>query len=61
MGLSYGIMFFFSFGLGSISAAVLGYVTDAYNINTAFWLNAVAAAILLFITFLIKRDLSKIK
>ena len=59
MGLSYGIMFFFSFGLGSISAAVLGYVTDAYNINTAFWLNAVAAAILVFITLLIKRDLNR--
>lgn len=61
MGLSYGIMFFFSFGLGSISAAVLGYVTDAYNINIAFWLNAVAAALLVFITLLIRRELNHVK
>jgi MFS family permease len=47
MGLGYGAMFFFSFGLGSIAAAVLGWLTDGYGVVYAFWVNiAVSVAVL---------------
>jgi sugar phosphate permease len=55
MGLSYGVMFFFSFGLGSIAGAVLGWLTDGYGIVFAFWSNVVVAAALLVVTLLIYR------
>ena len=58
MGLSYGVMFFFSFGLGSVAAAVLGWLTDAYGIGLAFWANAIVAAALLVVTLLIQRTFS---
>ena len=59
MGLSYGVMFFFSFGLGSVAAAVLGWLTDAYGIGLAFWANAIVAAVLLVVTLLIQRTFGK--
>lgn len=55
MGLSFGVMFFFSFGVGSIAAAVLGWMTDGYGVVVAFWSNAVVSAALLFLTLLIYR------
>ena len=59
MGLSYGVMFIFSFGLGSVAAAVLGWLTDAYGIGLAFWANAIVAAVLLVVTLLIQRTFGK--
>ncbi len=53
MGLSFGVMFFFSFGVGSIAAAVLGWLTDGYGVVYAFWANAVVSAALLLLTLLI--------
>lgn len=55
MGLSFGVMFFFSFGVGSIAAAVLGWLTDGYGVVIAFWSNAVVSAALLLLTLLIYR------
>jgi MFS family permease len=55
MGLSFGVMFFFSFGLGSVAAVVCGWLTDAYGVEAAFRLNAVVAAALLAVTLLIYR------
>jgi len=52
------VMFFFSFGLGSVAAAVLGWLTDAYGISLAFWANAVVAVALLLVTLLIQRTFS---
>ena len=59
MGLSYGVMFFFSFGLGSVAAAVLGWLTDGYGVVFAFWSNAVVAVVLLGVTLLIHRTFGK--
>jgi predicted MFS family arabinose efflux permease len=61
MGLSYGVMFFFSFGLGSVAAAVLGWLTDSYGVVFAFWSNIVVAIALLGVTLLIYRTFSKAK
>jgi MFS family permease len=58
MGLSFGVMFFFSFGLGSVAAAVLGWLTDAYGIGLAFWANAVVAIALILVTLLIQMTFS---
>ena len=55
MGLSFGVMFFFSFGVGSIAAAVLGWLTDGYGVVIAFWSNAVVSAALVILTLLIYR------
>ena len=59
MGLSYGVMFFFSFGLGSVAAVGLGWLTDVYGIVYAFWANAVVAVALLAVTLLIYRTFNK--
>jgi MFS family permease len=55
MGLSFGVMFFFSFGLGSVAAVVCGWLTDVYGVEFAFWLNALVAVALLAVTLLIFR------
>ena len=47
--------FGFSFGVGSIAAAVLGWLSDGYGVVVAFWANAVVAAALLLLTLLIYR------
>jgi MFS transporter, FSR family, fosmidomycin resistance protein len=60
MGLSYGVMFFFSFGLGSVAGAVLGWLTDGYGIVFAFWSNVVVAAALVALTLLIYRTFGKV-
>ncbi len=55
MGLSYGAMFFCSFGLGSIAAAVLGALTDAHGIVYAFWLNVAISLVVVGVTLVIYR------
>ncbi|MCJ7423612.1 MFS transporter [Candidatus Bathyarchaeota archaeon] len=50
-GAVYGILFFTSFGIGSISQVIAGYMADAYGLDSAFYLFigfAVAALLLSF-------------
>ena len=50
-GAVYGIFFFTSFGIGSISQVIAGYMADAYGLDSAFYLFisfAVAALLLSF-------------
>ncbi len=45
MGTAYGLMFFFAFGLGSVSATIAGYIADNFSMGLAFWiLTSFAAA-----------------
>jgi len=53
MGLSYGVMFFSAFGVGSLSTTVTGYLADKYSLTAAFWLNAGVGAALLAVSVLI--------
>jgi MFS family permease len=46
-GTAYGIMFFFTFGLGSVSTTIVGYLAERYNLELAFWFMAIIAAITL--------------
>ncbi len=55
MGLSFGVMFFFGFGVSSIAAVALGWLTDGYGVVAAFWVNAVVAVALLLLTLLMYR------
>jgi MFS family permease len=46
-GTAYGIMFFFTFGLGSVSTTIVGYLAERYNLELAFWFMAIIAAVTL--------------
>jgi MFS family permease len=57
-GAVYGIFFFTSFGIGSISQSIAGYIGDAYGLDAAFYLLTVfaLAALLLSIKLPEKRE-----
>lgn len=43
-GMVYGVLFFVSFGMGSMSQAITGYISDQIGITTAFYTLTVFAA-----------------
>jgi MFS family permease len=53
-GMAYGVMFFSTFGIGSISTSVTGYLVDLYNLETAFWVNTAFAVATLVSALLIQ-------
>lgn len=55
MGTAYGLMFFFAFGLGSVSTTIVGYIADAFDLERAFWVMAFFAFIALIVAFIIPR------
>jgi len=50
-GAVYGIFFFASFGIGSISQALTGFIGDIYGLDTAFFLLAAFALAALLLSF----------
>ena len=50
-GTVYGIYFFTSFGIGSISQLITGYLSDTYGLDTAFSLLTIFAVAALFLSF----------
>jgi len=54
-GAAYGTMFFFAFGLGSVSTMIAGYLADAFNLEVAFWFMALFASMALIVSFAIQR------
>lgn len=50
-GVVYGIFFFTSFGIGSISQVVAGYVGDLYGLDVAFYLLTIFALAALLLSF----------
>ncbi|MGC8850409.1 MAG: MFS transporter, partial [Candidatus Bathyarchaeia archaeon] len=46
-GTAYGVMFFFTFGLGSASTTIVGYLAERYNLELAFWSMTLIAALTL--------------
>jgi MFS family permease len=50
-GTVYGIFFFTSFGIGSLSQFIAGYVADVYNLEVAFYLLAAFALAALLLSF----------
>jgi MFS family permease len=54
-GAVYGIFFFTSFGIGSLSQFMAGYMADAYGLDAAFYLLAAFAFIALILSFRLPR------
>jgi MFS family permease len=55
MGMAYGVMFFFAFGLGSISTTIAGYLADNFSLEAVFWIMALFSGMTFGISFVITR------
>jgi MFS family permease len=56
-GAAYGVMFFFAFGLGSVSATVSGYLADSYGLDSTFQILSLFALAAFTISLLILKIL----
>jgi len=54
-GAVFGIFFFTSFGIGSLSQVIAGYIGDTYGLDAAFWLLAIFALTALMLSFFLPR------
>lgn len=57
MGMAYGVMFFFGFGLGSVSTTIAGYLADAFNLEAAFWSMALFSVFAIIVSLAIQKML----
>ena len=55
-GAVFGIYFFASFGVGSISQLITGYLADVYGLQTAFYLLTAFAAVALLLSLKLPRE-----
>jgi MFS family permease len=55
MGMAYGVMFFFAFGLGSVSTTISGYLADNFSLEAVFWIMALFSFMTLIISVVIPR------
>ncbi|UCH56853.1 MAG: MFS transporter [Candidatus Bathyarchaeota archaeon] len=55
MGMAYGVMFFFAFGLGSVSTTISGYLADNFSLEAVFWIMALFSFMTLVISLVIPR------
>jgi MFS family permease len=58
-GAIFGIFFFTSFGIGSISQLIAGYMADAYGLDVAFYLLTIFAATALLLSFRLPEERRK--
>jgi len=59
VGAAYGVMFFFAFGLGSVSTMVAGYLADAFSLETAFWFMALFAMLAVLVSLTIRQKVKR--
>ncbi|MCW3979235.1 MAG: MFS transporter [Candidatus Bathyarchaeota archaeon] len=59
MGTAYGVMFFFAFGLGSVSTTIVGFIADAFDLEMGFWILTLFSVLTLFIALFIPRVIEK--
>jgi len=52
-GAAYGVFFFFTFGLGSVSTTLAGYYAERYSLDAAFHAMALISLVALLLSFLI--------
>ena len=55
MGMAYGVMFFFAFGLGSVSTTIAGYLADNFSLEAVFWIMALFSLVTFGISLVITR------
>ncbi|MEM3699621.1 MAG: MFS transporter [Candidatus Bathyarchaeia archaeon] len=60
-GAVYGVFFFTSFGIGSLSQVMAGYIADTYGFDAAFYMLTVFALLALILSFKIPKDSSEHK
>ena len=53
LGTTFGVMFLFVFGLGSISTTIVGYLAEVFNLEVAFWFLAALSIIALIVSIVI--------
>ena len=58
-GMAYGVMFFFAFGLGSVSTTIAGYLADVFNLEVAFWSMALFSTMALIVSLAIPKMLRR--
>ncbi|MEM3623210.1 MAG: MFS transporter [Candidatus Bathyarchaeia archaeon] len=58
-GAVYGVFFFTSFGIGSLSQVIAGYMADAYGFDAAFYMLTVFALMALILSFKIPETKEK--
>ena len=58
-GTAFGVMFFFAFGLGSLSAAMAGYLADIYDLTTSFWALTLFSMLTFIVSIAITRKFRK--
>ena len=61
MGMAYGVMFFFAFGLGSVSTTIAGYLADNFSLEAVFWIMALFALMTFSISLVITRVIGEKK
>jgi FSR family fosmidomycin resistance protein-like MFS transporter len=59
MGMAYGIMFFFAFGLGSVSTTIAGYLADNFSLEAVFWVMGLFSFMAFIISVLITKVIKK--
>jgi sugar phosphate permease len=59
MGTAYGVMFFFAFGLGSVSTTIVGFIADAFDLEMGFWILTLFSVLTLAIALIIPRVIGK--
>ena len=59
IGMAYGLMFFFAFGLGSVSTLIAGFIADNYNLIAVFWITTLFSSMALIISILILKILER--
>jgi len=52
-GLVYGVFFFTSFGIGSVSQVITGYISDSYGLDAAFYILTGFALCALMLSFML--------
>jgi predicted MFS family arabinose efflux permease len=55
MGMTYGVMFFFTFGIGSLSTTLAGYLADLFSLEIAFWILTIFSVLTLAISLTIPK------
>ena len=59
MGMAYGVMFFFAFGLGSVSTTIAGYLADNFSLEAVFWIMTLFALVTFLISIVITMVIKK--
>jgi MFS family permease len=61
IGAAYGLLFFFAFGLGSVSTTIVGYIATVFDLEKAFWIMALLSCGALAVALTIPRVMRRLE